>query len=47
MFADDPLVPREVHAQFAGYGQFTPLMVSQRGDSGVIRCVRDIRLKDT
>jgi protocatechuate 3,4-dioxygenase, beta subunit len=46
MFADDPLVPPEVHAQFAGSGKFTPLMASQRGD-GLIRCVRDIRLKDT
>jgi protocatechuate 3,4-dioxygenase beta subunit len=47
IFADDPLVPREVHAQFAGLGKYTPLMVSQRGGDGLIRCVRDIRLKDT
>lgn len=47
MFADDPLVTPEVHAQFAGFGKFTPLMVSRRGGDGLIRCVRDIRLKDT
>ncbi len=47
MFADDPLVPREVHAQFKDFGKFTPLMLSQRGSDGLIRCERDIRLKDT
>lgn len=47
MFADDPLVPPGVHAQFAGFGKFTPLMVSQRGGDGLTRCARDIRLKDT
>jgi protocatechuate 3,4-dioxygenase, beta subunit len=47
MFADDPLVTPEVHARFKGSGEFTPLMVSRRGADGLIRCVRDIRLKDT
>lgn len=47
MFADDPLVTPEVHAQFAGFGNFTPLMASQRGGDGLLRCVRDVRLKDT
>lgn len=47
MFADDPLVTPEARAQFAGYGKFTPIMASQRGGDGLIRCVRDIRLKDT
>ena len=47
MFADDPLVPPTMHAQFAEFGKFTPLMASKLGGEGVIRCVRDIRLKQT
>ncbi|MCA1636002.1 MAG: protocatechuate 3,4-dioxygenase [Acidobacteria bacterium] len=45
MFADDPLVLPPVHAHFTEFGKFTPVMVSKLGGDGVIRCVRDIRLK--
>lgn len=47
IFADDPLVTPAIRAESAGLGKFTPVMVSKLGGDGVIRCVRDIRLKDT
>ena len=47
VFADDPLVPADVRAQFAPLGKYSPLMVSTRGGDGLIRCEHDIRLKET
>ncbi|HYH84973.1 MAG TPA: hypothetical protein VEX60_05775 [Pyrinomonadaceae bacterium] len=43
-FADDPLVTDDMRAKHSGEGAFTPIMSATRGDDGVLRCVRDIKL---
>lgn len=47
IFDDDPLITPDIRSQFAGRGSFSPLMAVKRGDDGILRCVRDIRLERT
>ncbi|MBA3243541.1 MAG: protocatechuate 3,4-dioxygenase [Acidobacteria bacterium] len=47
VFNDDPLITPQVHVQYDALGKFSPIMVSKLGGDGVIRCVHDIRLKQT
>jgi protocatechuate 3,4-dioxygenase beta subunit len=46
-FDDDPLVPPDKLAQYAGLGSFSPIVAVKRGPDGVFACVRDIRLEET
>ncbi|HEX8853844.1 MAG TPA: hypothetical protein VF754_10175, partial [Pyrinomonadaceae bacterium] len=44
-FDDDPLVNSEMRARFATADSFSPVMKVTRDTDGLLRCVRDIRLK--
>lgn len=46
-FADDPLVPPDKLAQYAGLDSFSPIVNVKRGGDGVFACVRDIRVEQT
>ncbi len=46
-FADDPLVPPDKLAQYAGLGTFSPIVTPKRGADGALVCVRDIKLDKT
>lgn len=46
-FDDDPLVPPDKLAQYAGLGSFSPIVNVTRGPDGVFTCVRDIKLEKT
>ncbi len=45
LFADDPFITDEARRQFGGKGSFSSLMTVQRGDDGVLRAVRDIKVE--
>ncbi len=45
LFADDPFITEEVRRKSAGKGSFSPLLNLQRGDDGVLRAVRDIKIE--
>jgi protocatechuate 3,4-dioxygenase beta subunit len=45
LFADDPFITDEARRKFGGKGSFSALMTLQRGNDGVLRAVRDIRVE--
>jgi protocatechuate 3,4-dioxygenase beta subunit len=47
LFADDARLPVEMRARYATGNSFAPVMEVKRGDDGVLRCIRDIRLERT
>jgi protocatechuate 3,4-dioxygenase, beta subunit len=44
-FEGDPFINADVRKRFEGLGTFSPVMPVKRGDDGVLRCVRDIKLE--
>jgi protocatechuate 3,4-dioxygenase beta subunit len=46
-FEDDPLVPPDKLAHYAGLGTFSPIVAVRRGADGLFACVRDLRLEKT
>lgn len=45
LFADDPFITEEDRRKFGGKGRFSSLLTVQRGDDGVLRAVRDIKVE--
>lgn len=45
LFADDPFVTEEARQKAAGKGSFSPILTLRRGDDGVLRAVRDIKVE--
>jgi len=45
LFADDPFITEEVRQKAAGKGSFSPILTLRRGDDGVLRAVRDIKVE--
>ena len=45
LFADDPFVTQEVRQKNEGKGSFSSLLTLRRGDDGVLRAVRDIKVE--
>jgi len=45
IFADDPFVTSDQRQKFAGKGSFSPILSLTRGNDGVLRAVRDIKVE--
>ncbi|MFZ0062947.1 MAG: hypothetical protein WAL47_12990 [Pyrinomonadaceae bacterium] len=45
VFADDPFVGADVKQKFQGLGSFSPVLSLTKGDDGILRGVRDIKVE--